>query len=1182
MSLHFVLGGSGSGKSMRIYSEVLKRAKKEPERNFLIVVPDQFTMQTQKELIVHPDNESRGILNIDVLSFGRLSHRVFEEVGRKNLPVLDDTGKSLILRKVAGQCRDELSYLGTYLQKQGYIHEIKSAISEFMQYGVSVKDVSKLMEYAKKKGALYYKLKDLQVLYVGFLKFIRDKFITTEETLDVLCEAIRKSRIVKDSVVVFDGFTGFTPIQYNVIRELLLCTEEVWLTATVDVSEDPFTLDGEQKLFHLSKKTIADVSRIAKEAGVSRGDDLYLYENGEVLCKGEDGERKEAAHPTRFQNNQPLRHLEKTLFRYPAKPYEGDLAGKELELFAASTIREEVRQMSILIEKLIREKGYAYRDIAVVAGDLAGYAEQIKTQFTMLDIPCFIDRTRGIVLNPLTEYIKSALEILIYDFSYESVFRYLRSGLAGFNREEVDKLENYCIQTGIRGKRAWLRQFTHKTARMKENVDLLWEMDALRERLTEELSPLLMLHSDKTEDYVKALYDFLTKNKAAEKIAVYENKFAEEKDAVREREYAQVYRLTMELLEQMMELLKDESMTLTEFKEILEAGFDEIEVGSIPQNVDRVLVGDMERTRLKEVKVLFFVGINDGNIPGNNAKGGIISDIDREFLRESQIELAPSPRQQIYIQRLYLYLNMTKPSEKLYLSYCKLNGEGKTLRPSYLIDVVKDLFPSLSLALPEFAPVYEQIYSPREGLPYLAKALRNYAETGDRGVGYRENRDRDAAGSKRPASEVDTLFEAYKQNDGYGDVVKKLMDAAFYHYREQELSHAVAKALYGSILMNSVSRVETYAACAYRHFLQYGLQLKERQEFGFEAVDMGNVFHSVLEGFSHALEGSDYTWFDFPKEFAEKTIKEVMSLCAAEYGDTVLYATARNAYAVERMERILLRTVDTLQYQLRKGSFRPESYEMSFSAVSDLDSVTISLSEEEKMKLLGRIDRVDTVESEGKIFVKIVDYKSGNKKFDIAALYYGLQLQLVLYMNAAVEQEKKKHPGKEVVPAAMLYYHVADDCIETENELTEEEINEKIRESLRTNGVINKDEAVIDRLIDEKNGKSDVIPVEFKKDGTLSARSDVMDEEEIAEISRFVTGKVRKLGREILAGKTACNPYKKDKESACTYCPYKGVCGFDTGMDGYSYRILTDMDKDTAMEKIRKELDEEQGESKWQ
>lgn len=1147
MSLRFVLGGSGAGKSTRIYSEVLKRAKIEPDRNFFIIVPDQFTMQTQKELIIHPDNESHGILNIDVLSFGRLSHRIFEEVGRKNLPVLDDTGKSLILRKVAGQCREELSYLGTYLQKQGYIHEVKSAISEFMQYGVSVKDLEKLMEYAKEKGALYHKLKDLQVLYQGFTDFIREKYITTEETLDVLCDALKKSGLVKNSVMVFDGFTGFTPIQYNVIRELLCRADEVWLTVTIDPKEDPFCMDGEQKLFHLSKKTIADVCRLAKEAGTERGEDILV---GAAAHNAAD---KQNGYP-RFQNNAPLAHLEQNLFRYPVAPYGEELTEDEIVLFAASSIREEVRQMAIAIERLVREKGYAYRDIAVVAGSLSDYAEQIRTQFMQLSIPCFIDRTRGIVLNPLTEYIKSALEIIIRDFSYESVFQFLRSGLADFTPEEVDILENYCIQTGIRGKRNWTRQFTHKTEKMKENVDLLWQVDDLRARFVEELRPLLTIRSDKTEDYVTALYTFLTRNHAAEKIAAYEKKFAGEADAVREREYAQVYRLTMELLEQIMELLPGETMTLLEFQEILEAGFGEIQVGSIPQNVDRVLVGDMERTRLKEVKVLFFVGINDGNIPGNNTKGGIISDIDREFLQQSKIELAPTPRQQMYIQRLYLYLNMTKPSAQLYLSYCKLNGEGKSLRPSYLIDMVRQLYPKLSLKLPEREPLLEQIYSPKEGLPYLAASLREYAARG------------------ACEKEASTLYEAYRGVEEESGIVNTLLQASFYAYREGKLSKTVAKALYGSMLINSVSRVETYAACAYRHFLQYGLKLQDRKEFGFEAVDMGNVFHGVLEGFSHELENSDYNWFNFPPEFAEKTIKEVMQLYAAEYGDTILYATARNAYAVERMERILLRTVDTMQYQLKKGSFRPESYEMTFSSVTDLDSVSISLSDDEKMKLLGKIDRVDTALSEDKVFVKIVDYKSGNKKFDIAALYYGLQLQLVVYMSAVMEQEKRNHPDKEIIPAAMLYYHVADNCLETDCELTEEEINAGLRESLRTNGIVNANEAVIDRLTDEKEGKSDVIPVEFKKDGSLSARSDVMNGEEIDEISRFVSEKIKKLGREILDGQIACNPYQKGQECACSYCPYTGVCGFDESLQGYHYRHLKDMDREESMECIRQDL----------
>ena len=277
MSLRFVFGGSGAGKSTRVYEEILERAAKEPGRNFLIIVPDQFTMQTQKELVTHPANKSRGIMNIDVLSFGRLSHRIFEEVGRREIPVLDDTGKSLVLRKVAGSMKEELPYLGSHLDKQGYIHEIKSAISEFMQYGIGVEDVQKLIDFAGGKGVLHYKLKDLQVLYRGFMEYIREKFITTEETLDLLREALKRSQIIKDSVVVFDGFTGFTPIQNRVIAELMALTREVIITITLDLQENPFVPDGEQKLFHLSKKTVADLVKLAQEAGVERGFVCGLY-----------------------------------------------------------------------------------------------------------------------------------------------------------------------------------------------------------------------------------------------------------------------------------------------------------------------------------------------------------------------------------------------------------------------------------------------------------------------------------------------------------------------------------------------------------------------------------------------------------------------------------------------------------------------------------------------------------------------------------------------------------------------------------------------------------------------------------------------------------------------------------------------------------------------------------------
>ena len=1135
MSLRFVFGGSGAGKSTRLYSEIIQRAEEEPERNFLIIVPDQFTMQTQKELVTHPVNKRGGILNIDVLSFSRLSHRIFEEVGKREIPVLDDTGKSLVLRKVAGSLKEELPYLGSNLDKQGYIHEVKSAISEFMQYGVGVEDVQKLMDYAAKKGTLYYKLKDLQVLYRGFMEYIREKFITTEETLDLLRESLDSSAIVKNSVFAFDGFTGFTPIQNRVIGKLLRIAKEVILTVTLDLREDPFLMDGEQKLFHMSKKTVADFVKMAQEEKTERGRDIFV---------GYDGEH-------RFSHNEPLAHLERTLFRYPVKEY--DKPQSSVHLFAASTVREEVRQTGIKLRRLVREKGFFYRDIAVVAGDLEVYAELVEAEFSLLGIPCFVDRTRGIVLNPLTEYIKSAFEVLAKNFSYESVFQYLRSGLAGFLPEETDLLENYCKETGIRGKRKWSMQFTKRTAQMKEETEPLLAINELRERFYEELSPLLNVEAKSAAAYVEALYLFLTKNKAAERLAAYEEMFLDKGELVRAKEYAQVYRLVMELLEQIMGLLGDEPMSLKEFADILEAGFAEIEVGTIPQNVDRVLVGDIERTRLREVKALFFVGVNDGNIPKNTGKGGIISDIDREFLRQSEIELAPSPRQQMYIQRLYLYLNMTKPSDLLYLSFAGMSGEGKALRPAYLIAAMRQLFPQLSVEYPEKEPVLSQIMTPEAGLPYLAGALREYAQ------------------GNMVQKEAATLYRAYRERLEYAGLLQRLTDAAFYRYEHNPLQKNVARALYGQILRNSVSRLETYAACAYRHFLKYGMSLKEREELAFENVDMGNVFHGVLEGFSHKLEESAYTWFDFPEDFARGTVADVLSLYAAEYGAAVLYDNARNEYAIRRMGRILERTVLTLQYQLKKGSFVPESYEMSFSSVSDLESVNIALSKEERMQLSGRIDRVDTLAREDKLYVKVVDYKSGSRKFNLAALYYGLQLQLVVYMNAAVERETKKHPDKEVVPAAMLYYHVYDPIVSAEAETAPEEINAALLEQLRAGGIVNSDGEIARRLDEEAVAKSDVIPVEYKKDGSLSARSSVLSGEELQEISSFVGRKVRQLGREILDGNIALNPYESGAENACTYCSFQGVCGFDDGMPGCGPRRLKEMDKEEAMAHIREE-----------
>lgn len=1139
MSLRFYFGPSGSGKSHRIYEEIMQRAAQEPGRNFLIIVPDQFTMQTQKDLVMRSDRG--GILNIDVLSFGRLSHRILEEVGTKEMPVLDDTGKSLVLQKIAADLKEQLPAMGSLLHKQGYIHEVKSAISEFMQYGISTQDMDKLIASAEKRGALAMKLRDLKTLYRGFQDYIRDHFITTEETLDVLRRSLVKSKILPDSVVVFDGFTGFTPIQNRLIQELMRVCEETIVAVTIGEEEDPYQMDGEQKLFHLSKKTVADLVKLAAEAEVTRGEDVFV--------KG---------GPNRFTEAPALCYLEQNLFRYQYEPYTEKQC--EIRMFEALSPREEVHQTALYIRKLIREEGLTYRDIAVVIGDLEGYASYVETEFGQLEIPCFLDRTRGIVLNPMIEYIKSVLQLYIRDFSYDTVFHFLRSGMADISREEIDELENYVIRTGARGYRTYSRLFTRKTEEMQQGSgqedteraeETMERLNRIRQQFADTVEILHMAPRAKAGEYVDHLYDFLEQNQVQQKLLNYQQQFEQEGDLAKAREYAQIYRLVMDLLDQIYELLGEEEISLQEFADILEAGFGEITVGTIPQNVDRIVVGDMERTRLKQVKVLFFLGVNDGNIPKNASKGGIISDMDREFLIESGTEMAPSPRQQMYIQRLYLYLNMTKPSQRLYLSYAKVNSDGKGIRPSYLIDTVRKLFPQLAVEYPQNRSRLEQIEGRQEGARYLAEELREYAD-----------------GTLREEERQDfyLMYRAYEADPEGRD---RLTAAAFRRYKESGLSRIVARALYGRQLENSVSRLETYAACACRHFLQYGLSLQEREEFGFEVSDMGNVYHAVLENFAGKLAESGRTWWDFDENFATQAIKEAVEGYAATYGETVLYSSARNEYAITRMSRILTRTVLTLQQHLKQGSFQPDDYELSFRFAEDLDSIHVDLSEEEKMHLQGRIDRIDVSEDAEHVYVKVIDYKSGNKKFDLAALYYGLQLQLVVYMNAAMELESRKHPDKEIVPAALLYYHIDDPTIETPVELTQEQINEEILTKLRMNGVVNSDPAVVERLDRFLQDKSKVIPVEKKKDGSFSARSGILSREELHVVSAYVDTKIRQIGREILDGKIAANPYEKGNEEACTYCAYKKVCGFDGSIPGYEKRQLEDLDKQTLMQRMQ-------------
>ena len=1139
MALQFYIGGSGAGKSTKLYRDIIEQSVAEPRTRFLVIVPDQFTMETQKQLVLmHPKH---GIMNIEVLSFGRLTHRIFEEIGGDNLPVLDDTGKSLILRKLAAEHEQELTVLSGRMNRMGYINEVKSAISEFMQYGIGQKELGELVDFSQSRGSLCYKLRDLKVLYESFLKAIDGRFVTTEGKLGLLAAKLDQSSLVRDSIVVFDGFTGFTPIQNRVIEKLLVMAREVRVTILMDADENIDRDDGEQKLFALSKKTIRSLTHLAEKNGVPRKPDILL-----------------SVTPVwRFSHNPGMAHLEQELFRYRKGAFRGEQDA--VRVSEASTPREEVRQVCLQIRRLLQEEGYQYRDIAVVTGDMSAYADHIEDQFDIFGIRCYLDAARGIALNPFVEFIRSGLRVILEDFSYQSVFHFLRCQMAGeIDNSQADRLENYVLAHGIRGRKRYQEMFVLRGA-AEQALEELEQVNGIRECLMEALEPLLDVGTQ-VKDYVGCLYRFIIKNNCYQKLEKMGDDFEAAGDLARAREYAQIYRLVMELFEQLFDLLSEEHMALQEFTDILDAGFGEIQVGTIPQNVDRVVVGDMERTRLKEIKALFFVGVNDGNIPKNGGNGGILSDIDREFLSQGQWEMAPTPRQQMYIQRLYLYMNMTKPEERLYVSYSRTGNDGKSLRPSYLIQVLKGLFPELTVhsdSMDQEEMVgKDQVAVWEDGFATLADQLRRYA------VGELKDEERERY--------FFTLYDVYRGQEDYRNRLNELTEAAFYRYRHSPLAKETAKALYGAVLTGSVSRLERFASCAYSYFLQYGLELKEREEYSFEDVDMGTLFHRVLERFPALLAEQGQNWFDFTKETGERLLDQAIEEVSVQYGDSVLFSSARYQYVVSRMKRILGRTIFTLQDQLRKGSFAPEYFEVSFQSLTNLNAVNIRLTEHEKMRLMGRIDRVDLCRDEDHVYVKVIDYKSGNHSLDIAAVYYGLELQLVVYMNAAMELVARTEKGKQTVPAALLYYHVSDPMIRDESGgLSEEELREKIRQELRMTGIVNDEDAVIRMLDKTVDGKSKIIPVEYKKDGTLTARSGALDEAQIRVVSDYVNRKLGELGKDIISGVIEKKPYHYGQQTGCDYCSFKGVCGFNLRIPGYEQRDLEALSKDEALEKMR-------------
>lgn len=1130
MAISIITGGSGSGKSHYLNESVIREAMENPQNNYIVVVPEQYTMQTQKALVaIHPNH---GLINIDIVSFKRLAFRIFGELGTNVLEILDDTGKNLILRKVIDENKDKMLVYKNKVRMQGFIEKVKSSISELHQYNVDKVKMEELLAKTTSKSMLNGKIKDMALIYDEFNRYIKDKFITKEEILKVLIRVVHNSGIIADSKLYFDGFTGFTPVQYDLLKEINKYAKEMVFTVNIDkaamnnMTEYGFSQVKEHDLFKMSKDTINELVEVA------------MANNEKIrIIKSFD-----EAIPYRLRNTQMLSHLWRNIFRMD-KIEACDVNNGEVKIYSCLSIGEEaVVAASIIAGEVLSGHG-RYRDYAIVTGALDTFRTAVSDAMEKYRIPYFFDNKRSIIRNPFVVAIRNILNVISEDYSYNSVFGYLKTGMTGIELDDIDIFENYILSTGIRGYKKYVSEFKIHKGFSEENIV---KINAIRENFMEKTEGLKYLAGAEAtvKDITVALYNFIEAEKMEEKLEWYCDCFEKEENHGMVREYSQIYKSVIDLFDKFVTLLGDEKVTLTEYKNMLDAGLEEIKVSIIPPTLDQVVIGDIKRTRLGDVKHIFIIGAVDGIIPFISAGGGIFSENEREYIKKQGFSMSPTVKENNYIQKFYLYMLLTKPEKNLTITYSLNSASDEEQRPSYIIDTIKELFPNIEIN--RYLPG-NKIITEKSGLEYLSDYLR------DNKNGIWEN-----------ADFIQLLAYYYKNKEYFFDI-ENILGGLSYKNVSDSIGKSVAKVLYGEELKGSVTRLEQYAGCAYRHFLTYGLHLCERQLYKIDAADIGSIYHGVIQGFFEEIKEKEYAWDSLDDDVRKEIVNNNVTKQCEKYITKGMYSSARNAYIATMVKRVSNRVTDILVKHINKGEFEPEYHELSFGMNGKMSEIQYKLDNDAVLRLNGIIDRVDLYRHNDREYVKIIDYKSGINKLDLAEVYDGTQLQLVVYLDEFIKREKNK--GIDAAPAAALYFHISDPVIDYKESYEDEsKYMHAVLNKYTMNGMINSSEDIINAI--ETNEKKNSIAVSLKNGETkTNSGSFAADEKAILALMNYVEKKIINMGNEIINGSCDINPVDNNGATPCEWCQYKSVCVFDK-KTGNKNRIPETTDENEIWKKI--------------
>jgi ATP-dependent helicase/nuclease subunit B len=1147
MSLRFIFGRAGSGKSYFCLNDIKSRLNDEQDAPLILLVPEQFSLQAEQNLVKTVG--IGGIIKAEVLSFRRMAYRVFNEVGGLTRKHINSAGKCMLIYRIIESRKEQLNIFSRASGHRGFINVLSETIAEFKKYSVTPETLKKAADSLTEDDVLKSKLLELYTIYEQYEKILHKKYMDSDDDLSSLSKKLEQSSLFDGAEIWVDEFSGFTPQEYAVIEKLLIKAKRVNVSLCTDCLIDE-NMD-ECEIFAPAKNTVKKLIRLAEDNNIEVEKPVAAGGNSERIA--------------RFKDSEELLHLERQFFSFPYKHYPGNT--QDISIFSAADIYTEVENTARDIIRLCRDEGLRYKDISVVSGNLDAYEKLIRVIFTEHGIPFFVDRKKSINNHPLILLVLSVLEIFLKNWSYEAVFRYLKTGLSNIERESIDILENYVLACGIRGN-TWIqdKDWFYRPGSNINQLEITDYEQSIIERVNEArlrlIEPLMNFRSKtkgrkKAREICTALYEFLCEIEVPEKIEERVQVFKQSGELELANEYSQVWNIVMEVFDQIVEALGDESLGLDRFGKILAIGLGEYKIGLIPPALDQVMVGSIERSKSHEVRALYLLGVNDGVFPSTSNPEGILTDKNRKFLYSKGLELAKDSRSMAFEEQYLIYTALTTAGNYLRLSFPIADNEGKTMRPSIVISRIKKIFPDISehsniIKAKSDEENIEMVSVPYPTFNELVASLRGRAE------GYEIN----------PLWQ--DVYRWYMENEKWKDKCSMIAAAFSYSNQVSTISPGKAGKLYGDPLRTSVSRIESYVSCPFSFFIQYGLGAKERKVYGITAPDIGTFMHNVIDRFSKKLDENGIDWRDVQKEWCCDEVSNIVDDMLKNLSGTMPSSSERYKYLAGRLKRVLSRAVCLIAEHISRSGFNPLDYEVAFGDGGKYPPIIIELPSGEKIHLTGRIDRIDIMETKEGTYLRVIDYKSGSKSFKLSDVYHGLQVQLIAYLNAILKLVGKELPNAPVIPAGILYFKIDDPIIRVGDGdgINEQEIEKEIMKRLKMRGLLLADADLIKEMDRQIDGDSLIIPARINKNGELG-RSSAATEEQFEILQKHVENLLVKLGTEIIRGNIAIRPYKKNKEASCTYCRYSAVCHFDPQLKDNRHRVLNDMNDEQAWEMLK-------------